>query len=101
MTRRSEILDEGFQICAPDSRAVKDMQACRINDVTDFLAESIGNPSKADFQSLDDILLTGEELPPLLAFLPTLLSQNVCCAHEFFFLFCSCWEWWVFSSDIG
>ena len=52
--RRSEILDEGFQICAPDCGAEKDMQACRINDVTDFLAESIRNPIKADFQSLDD-----------------------------------------------
>jgi len=73
MTRRSEILDEGFQICATDCRAVKDMQACRINDVTDFLAESIRNPIKADFQSLDDRLLAGKDLPPLLAFLPTFL----------------------------
>ena len=80
MTRRSEILDEGLQICAPDCGAVKGMQACRINDVTDFLAEAIRNPIKADFQSLDYVLLTGEKLP--------LLSQNVCGAHEVFLLFC-------------
>jgi hypothetical protein len=77
MTRRSEILDEGFQVRTPDGRAVKAMQGCGINDVSDFLAESIRNPIKADFQSLDDILLPGNNLPPrlapLLAFLPTLL----------------------------
>ena len=73
LAKLSEILDEGFQICATDCRAVKDMQACRINDVTDFLAESIRNPIKADFQSLDDRLLAGKDLPPLLAFLPTFL----------------------------
>ena len=49
------------------------MQARGINDVTDFLAESIRNPIKADFQSLDDRLLAGKDLPPLLAFLPTFL----------------------------
>ena len=59
MTRRSEILDEGFQICAPDCRAEKDMQARRINDLPDF----IRNPIKADFQSLDDGLLLGNNLP--------------------------------------
>jgi len=66
MTRRSEILDEGFQICAPDGRAEKDMQARGVNDVTDFLAEAIGNPIKADFQSLDDGLLLGS-LPVVLS----------------------------------
>jgi len=39
------------------------MQACGINDVTDFLAEAIRNPIKADFQSLDDRLLLGKNLP--------------------------------------
>jgi hypothetical protein len=33
MTQRSEILDEGFQICATDCRAVKDMQACGVRNV--------------------------------------------------------------------
>ena len=33
MTRCSEILDEGFRICAPDGRAVKDMQACGVRNV--------------------------------------------------------------------
>jgi len=33
MTRRSEILGEGFQICAPDCRAEKDMQACGVRNV--------------------------------------------------------------------
>ena len=50
------------------------MQPCGINDVTDFLAEAVGNPIKADFQCLDDGLLLGKNptlLPPLL---PTLLS---------------------------
>ena len=94
MTRRSEILDEGFQICAPDCRVEKDMQARGVRNVCNFLAESIGNPIKADFQCLDYVLLTGEKLPPLFAplfapllaflltFLPTFLSQNVCGAHK-------------------
>ena len=73
----SEFLGEGFQIRAADRRTVKVMQARRIGDVTNFLAESIGNPIKADFQSLDNVLLPGKNLPPplapLLAFLPTLL----------------------------
>ena len=73
MSHRSEILDEGFQIRAPDCRAVKDMQACGINEVTDFLAEAIRNLIKADFQSLDDGLLLGKNLPSFLAFLPTFL----------------------------
>ena len=66
LAARSEILDEGFQIHTPDRRAEKDMQARRINDVPDFLAESIRNPIKADFQSLDDGLLLGKN-PALLA----------------------------------
>jgi len=72
------------------------MQACGINDVTDFLAESIRNPIKAYLQGLDDRVLLGENfaflptfLPTLLpTFLPTLLSQNVCGAHEVVLLFC-------------
>ena len=88
MTRRSEILDEGFQICATDRRAEKDMQACGINDVTDFLAESIGNPIKADFQSLDDGLLLGKNPAFLPTLLPSFLPQNVCGAHEVLLLFC-------------
>jgi hypothetical protein len=74
LAARSEILDEGFQIHTPDCRAEKDMQARRINDVPDFLAESIRNPIKADFQSLDNVLLTGKDLPFLPPFLPPFLA---------------------------
>ena len=84
----SEFLGEGLQIRATDRRTVKGMQACGINDVTDFLAESIGNPIKADFQRLDDGLLLGKNPPSFLAFLSALLSQNVCGAHEVLLLFC-------------
>ena len=70
---RSEFLGEGFQIRATDCRAEKDMQAGRIDDMLDFLAESIGNAIKADFKGLDNVLLTGKDLPPLLAFLTALL----------------------------
>jgi hypothetical protein len=45
--------------------------------VPDFLAEPVGNTVQADFQSLDNVLLPGKYLPPLLApqfaFLPPLL----------------------------
>jgi len=60
------------------------MQACGINDMTDFLAKASGNPIKADFQCFNDRLLPGEELPLVQAF----LSENVCGAHECLFLFC-------------
>jgi hypothetical protein len=69
LAKLSEFLGEGFQIHAPDRRTEKDMQAGGIRDATDFLAKPIGNPIKADFQSLDNVLLTGENL----SFLPTLL----------------------------
>ena len=50
---RSEFLGEGFHVRTTDGRAEKDMQARRIDDVTDFLAKPIGNPIETDFQSLD------------------------------------------------
>jgi DNA polymerase III delta prime subunit len=74
LAARSEILDEGFQIHTPDRRTEKDMQARGIRDAADFLAESIGHPIKADFQSLDNVLLTGKDLPFLPPFLATFLA---------------------------
>ena len=47
MTRRSELLGEGLQIRAPDLRAAESVQARRINDAPDFLADPIGSPGNA------------------------------------------------------
>lgn len=51
---------------------MKGVQTRGINDVPDFLAETLGHPVKADFQSLEHGLLPGKNTPPLLTFLPTL-----------------------------
>ena len=50
------------------------MEARRIGDVLDFLAEPIWNPIETNFKRLDDGLLLGKKLAPLLAFLSAFLS---------------------------